>query len=83
MQKVTTRPGESSAAACRRKKWKVGDRLVGDGGTGPEVIELTAIGERLVIAKTISRRGSPVEDWESGEHSLTLSCRDWKKVRRG
>lgn len=82
MRKVTTRPGESAAAACRRKKWKVGDRLVGDDGHRPEVIELTAIGECLVIAKCISRSGSPVEDWESGEHCWTLSCRDWKKVRR-
>ena len=82
MRKVTTRPGESSAAACRRKKWKVGDRLVGDEGYGPDVIELTAIGECLVLAKCISRRGSPVEAWDSGEHTWTLSCRDWKKVRR-
>lgn len=82
MRKVTTRPGESSAAACRRKKWKVGDRLVGDEGHGPEVIELTAIGKCAVIAKSISRRGVPVEDWESDEHFWTLSCRDWKKVRR-
>jgi hypothetical protein len=70
---VTTRPGESSAAACRRLGWGPGTRLVGDEGYGPTVIRLTAIGEARVLAVC--------EDRNDGyEGSWTLSCRDWQVV---
>jgi hypothetical protein len=79
-RKVTTQPEESSADACRRLGWKPGDRLVGDEGYGPTVIEITAIGKKLILAAKISPNGN-VDDCDS-EAMWTLSCRDWKKVKR-
>jgi hypothetical protein len=74
------KPGEySDADVCRNNGWKVGTRLVGDEGYGPTVIELTAIGERNIMAKTISHNGKPEESPLEG--NWTLSCRDWKVVK--
>ena len=70
---------KSDAAICRKHGWKVGTRLVGDEGYGPTVIELTAIGERLVLAKEISHNGKPEES--PYEAMWTLMCRSWKKAR--
>ena len=78
-RKVTARRGESSAGACRRKRWKPGTRIVGDEGYGPSVIEITAIGEQSILAKLISHNGKPPA-WPY-ESPWMLSCRDWKKVR--
>jgi len=63
---------------CRKNGWAVGTRLVGDEGYGPTVIEITAIGEDHLLAKTISHRGIP--DSGRPEGSWTLSCRKWTKV---
>ena len=78
--KVTTRPGESSAAACRRLGWKAGDRIVGDEGYGPTVIEITSVGKELILALVISHNGKPPDFLYEG--NWTLSCRDWRKVRK-
>jgi len=64
--------GETDADTCRINGWVVGDRLEGDEGFGPDVIEITAIGEKLILAKCITR--------SEGEMTWTLTCRDWKKV---
>jgi hypothetical protein len=58
---TTLLPGESSADACRRLGFEVGTRLAGDEGYGVTIIEITAIGERAILAKEISRRGQPSE----------------------
>ncbi len=70
---------ESDADLCRRKGWLPGTRLVGDEGYGPTVIEITAIGEKELLAKTISHNGEP--DSDRDESLWTLSCRDWRPVQ--
>lgn len=63
----------TDAQQCRKNRWKVGTRLVGDEGRGPTVIELTAIGRDRILAVTISQNGEPVEyDYEG---DWTLACR--------
>ncbi len=70
---------QSDAEVYRKYGWRVGTRLVGDEGCGPTVIKLTAIGERNILAKTISHDGK--KEWARPETSWTLSCRGWKIVR--
>lgn len=64
-----------AATICRAHGWTVGTRLVGDEGYGPTVIEITAIGERAILAKAIGHAGirevRPESQW-------CLACRDWK-----
>lgn len=67
----------SDADTARRNGWTVGTRLAGDEGYGETIIEITAIGERAVLAKRISQDGRAVADWES---MWTFTCRDWRVV---
>ena len=67
----------TDADLCRSRGWGPGTRLVGDEGYGPTVIEITAIGERCLLAKLISHNGIPDPCWES---LWTLTCRDWREV---
>ena len=67
----------SDADTARTNGWTVGTRLVGDEGYGPTIIEITAIGEREVLAKRISHNGATVARRET---LWTFSCRDWKRV---
>ena len=69
----------SDADTCRENGWMAGTRLVGDEGYGPTVIEITAVGERLILAKQISQDGKRAE---RDEANWTLSCRDWKRHDR-
>lgn len=73
---MATAEYRKDAEVCRRNGWTVGTRLVGDEGYGPTVIEITAIGEELLLAKTLS----PVA---RSETAWTLSCRDWAVVVAG
>ena len=67
----------TDADLCRYHGWFPCTRLVGDEGHGPTVIEITALGERLLLAKCISHNGIPA----SCEESLwTLACRDWREM---
>lgn len=75
---VTTRPGESSADACRRLGWGPGTRLVGDEGYGPTVIRITAVGVRAIVAVIESHNGKPLD--HQRESLWTLSCRDWQAL---
>lgn len=63
----------NDAETCRRNGWTVGTRLVGDEGYGPTTIEITAIGERVLLAKMISPTRQSESTW-------TLAYRDWKEV---
>jgi len=75
-----TRPlYNSDAEECRQRGFKVGDRLAGNDGYGVTVIELTAIGERSILAKTISHNGESRHGWEC---IWTLSRRDWEEATR-
>lgn len=69
---------DNSIDKCRRNGWKVGTRLVGDEGYGPTVIEITAIGESTLLAKTISHNG--VDERNPRESTWTLEFREWREV---
>ncbi len=77
-QVVTQRPDESPANACRRLGWGTGTRLIGDEGYGDTVIEITAVGERSLLAISLSHDGKPCE--QRSETLWTLDCRDWRVV---
>lgn len=69
----------NNADIARENGWIPGTQLVGDEGYGPTVIEITAVGETHVLAKTISHEGGPPE-WSDTDACWTFSCRDWKRV---
>lgn len=69
------------AVICRERGWAAGTRLVGDEGYGPTVIEITAVGEERILAKTISHKGQPVARVRN-EGSWTLDQRMWTKVEQ-
>lgn len=68
----------SAAEICRANGWQPGTRLVGDEGYGPTVIEITAIGEQEIVAKTIVRNGELIT---VPEGLWSLSYRDWEEVK--
>ena len=68
-------PAESDADFCRRMGFIPGTRLAGDEGYGVTIIQLTAIGERCILAKEISHAGKTSD---GDERTWTLSFRDWK-----
>jgi len=68
----------SDAQRCRRNGWLPGTWLAGDEGYGVTVIEITAVGERYILAKRVSHKGETVNRYES---LWTLSCRKWRKVK--
>lgn len=71
----------SDAEFCRLNGWGPGARLVGDEGYGPMVIEITAVGERAVLAKVISHDGIPEQS--PFENHWTLTCREWRLHEEG
>ncbi len=73
----TRPPYASDAEECRQRGFQVGDKLVGDEGYGPTVIEITAIGEKKILAKEISLDGKLLQ---RGEGCWTLSNRDWEPL---
>lgn len=66
--------GHTEAETCALNGWKVGTRLIGDEGYGPTVIELTAIGEARILAKTVSNPSNRPH----GENTWTLASREWE-----
>jgi hypothetical protein len=71
--------GDSDAETCALNGWTVGTQLVGDEGFGPTRIEITAIGERCVLAKTV------VHEIDKGwarpyERMWSLDSREWAAV---
>lgn len=72
--------GETDAETCRLNGWTVGTRLVGDDGRGPETIQITAIGDEVVVARVVDVGGTPVNRWEA---MWMLSCREWSEVKGG
>jgi hypothetical protein len=60
----------NDAEFCRKNGLKVGDVLLGSECGHINMVRITAIGERIVLA-----------NWdERGESTTTFSCRDWVKV---
>jgi hypothetical protein len=68
----------SNAGICRANGWGPGTRLVGDEGYGPTVIQITAVGDEVILARAISHNGARITEREA---TWTLACRDWKPVR--
>lgn len=69
-----------AAEICRERGWGPGTRL--DGATKWEVttIEITAIGERIVLAKMIAQDGHALG--YDTERPWVLFHRDWREVGR-
>lgn len=63
------------AQVCQEKGWAVGTRIKGDEGYGETVIQITAIGEKRVLARQISHKGQPQAEREA---TWTLAHRDWE-----
>lgn len=66
------------AEKCRRNGWVPGTRLIGVNGAGSTVIEITAVGEEYILAKTISHNG--LARTCPDEANWSLAYRDWKRV---
>lgn len=82
----------SSADICRNNGWLVGTCLIGRehgrGYVNQAVIEITAIGESNVLAKTLSNRSWDEEDGprdygSSDEGLWALYLRDWRVAAEG
>jgi hypothetical protein len=63
----------SAADTCRENGWTVGTRLSGAHGTGCIVIQITAIGDDLLLARQVE----PVPLTES---LWSLTIRQWTRV---
>jgi hypothetical protein len=63
----------SPAELCRHLGWGVGTRLEGDAGYGPDIIEITAVGEHHVLARRLTGRCRSEISW-------VFAYRDWKQV---
>lgn len=75
----TTRNDQRHAAeVCREHGWQAGTRLIGSDDVGTTVIEITAVGQRVLLARTISQNHRPAA--YGHERSWRLSDRDWHEV---
>lgn len=75
MTENTLRSKLSSAELCRANGWGPGTQLIGNDNFGPTIIEITAVGERDILAKAISHNGAPGEERED---VWILVHRDWR-----
>jgi hypothetical protein len=66
-----------SASICRERGWVAGDVLEGAEDNCVDRIRLDYVGQRLIVATHLTRRGKP---YDGGESTWTLLHRDWKKV---
>ena len=69
----------NSASKCRKNKWKVGDTLkgtevLGDGMLLVTYIQITAIGESNILAKSINSKYDTENTW-------SLNHRKWRKIK--
>ncbi|WP_456015209.1 DUF7241 domain-containing protein [Methylorubrum populi] len=75
----TTRNDQRHAAeVCREHGWREGTRLVGSNDLGTTVIEIMAVSQRVLLARTISQNHRQAA--YGYERSWRLSNRDWHKV---
>ncbi len=74
----------TDAETCRSRGWGVGTRLIGSEAGwngGPDtsnVIVITAIGDRSILARCVEHNGAP---HPCREQNWTLALRDWKEVK--
>lgn len=69
------RKGLSDVGICLAKGWGPGTRLVGDEGSGPSIIHITALGASSILAVLVSHNGKTERD--RTESLWTLRHRDW------
>jgi hypothetical protein len=77
-RRSTLNDSRPAAVICRERGWTAGTRLIGDAGDGLTVIEITAIGELGILAKTITHAGEP--EMKLIESAWRLEFRDWRTV---
>ena len=69
----------TDAAICIANNWRVGDILEGEEHGSISRIKITTIGEIGLLTREIWRNG---ELLDRREGNWTLSCRNWKLVKR-
>jgi len=77
---TTLLPDESDADACRRLGFGVGTRIAGNQGDGVTIIEITAIGDKKILAKAIYHFSFCCKEGKElvrPECVWTLSCLMW------
>ncbi|WP_442785974.1 DUF7241 domain-containing protein [Methylobacterium sp. C25] len=67
-----------AADICREHGWGVGTQLAGSDGFGTTTIEITALGNQVMLARTIGQNGRPAS--YARDRPWRLSDRDWKKI---
>lgn len=67
-----------AADICREHGWRVGTCLVGDAGYGPTVIRITALGEKVMLARMVSHARVAVP--YNADRAWSLSLRDWHSI---
>lgn len=68
------------ALICRENQWAPGTRLEGDKDNVSTVIEITAIGERRILAKIVNHEEREPDNPHEG--FWDLSYRDWRVVEK-
>lgn len=74
----TRHDNRHAAEICREHGWTVGTCLVGDAGYGPTVIQITVLGDRVMLARIV-RHGCLSVGYHDAQ-AWTLSLRDWRPV---
>ncbi len=67
-----------AAEICHERGWGVGTLLTGNDGFGSMTIEITALGNQVMLARTVCHNGQPTA--YGGDRSWRLSDRDWVKA---
>ena len=65
----------NAADKCRANGWGPGTRIQGASRYSITIIEITAVGEKSILAKVISENGRPAPRSES---TWVLSDRNWQ-----
>ena len=74
----TRHDNRHAADICRERGWSVGTCLAGDAGFGPTVIQITTLGDKVMLAKIVSHGCMSVVYHDAQAWSLSL--RDWRPV---
>ncbi|TXN21047.1 hypothetical protein FV217_15820 [Methylobacterium sp. WL9] len=65
-----------AAEICHERGWGVGTRLTGSDGFGTITIEITALGNEVMLARTVCQNGEPSA--YGSDQPWRLSDRDWQ-----
>ncbi len=70
--------GESDAETCRLNGWGPGTMLMGEECGAITTLLITAVGERLILARAVKENGRKC-NWP--EMAWTLAYREWRRVQ--